>query len=487
MIRQPYFVILGAMRTGSNLLEKTLEALGDTACFGEAFNPSFIGGPFKEDVLGWTTAARDKNPLEFLAAMRASDPTKIAGFRLFNAHNDDILNHVLTDPACRRIVLRRDPVESYVSLKIARETGQWMLKNPLRRKLTRVLFDPVEFEEYREEIETHYRAIYSKMKKAGSLALHVDYADLLKPRFVARIIKHIGSVGAPPKEDVILRQNPESLTEKVINHAEMFSYLGREPEKPEHNAPVGLQSILFPRNDAFALAAIPGPGFEAAISMMHRMDQRLAGVAALPHGRMLGMASRGELYSTCRSSDEVSGRAVFALVCHPLRRLHRLFETEMFGAARRFSTIRGVLKDRLGYMPTPRMVGGPDCALGVDGHREAFLVFLSLVEEAEKREGSLLMQSEWCSQASHINALIEEVGEIAVFRTENLEDFIEWAGGHLTLNPLRTEDARFAEQRAKNSRLPIADICIPEILTTAFSLHFDDYEAFGYTSDPECF
>ena len=49
-------------------------------------------------------------------------------------------------PRCAKIVLTRNPVDSYVSRKIAQATGQWKLTNVKRRKDSTVRFDAEEFE-----------------------------------------------------------------------------------------------------------------------------------------------------------------------------------------------------------------------------------------------------------------------------------------------------------------------------------------------------
>ncbi|MEM7671208.1 MAG: nodulation protein NodH, partial [Pseudomonadota bacterium] len=123
-----YFVIIGTMRSGSNFLEKQIAASDDVVTYGEAFNPAFTGGPKRPDLAGWTVSDRDADPLGFLAALLDDAAPATMGFRLFNGHSDRLLAHVVDDPDCGVIVLRRDAAESFVSLRIAEATGQWLLK-----------------------------------------------------------------------------------------------------------------------------------------------------------------------------------------------------------------------------------------------------------------------------------------------------------------------------------------------------------------------
>ena len=119
------------MRTGSNLLETYLSENLDILCLGEAFNPSFIGYPNRSALLGISEKERDRNPMQLLHAIRDHTP-EIAGFRFFHDHDPRVLTAVLPDPECATIVLTRNPVDSYVSWKIAQATEQWKLTNVLK-------------------------------------------------------------------------------------------------------------------------------------------------------------------------------------------------------------------------------------------------------------------------------------------------------------------------------------------------------------------
>ena len=123
------FVVFAEMRTGSNFLEANLNAFDGIACHGEAFNPHFMGYPNSDPILGVDLATRDKDPLRLLTAVR-EDTTQLSGFRYFHDHDPRVFDVIMDDTRCAKIVLTRNPVESYVSWKIAQATGQ--------RKLTDV-------------------------------------------------------------------------------------------------------------------------------------------------------------------------------------------------------------------------------------------------------------------------------------------------------------------------------------------------------------
>ena len=121
-----YFVLFAEMRTGSNFLEVNLNEIDGLFCHGEAFNPAFICYPNRADIMGITEDMRDDDLFRLLTKIKEFSQG-MGGFRFFYDHDQRIIDQVLNDPKCAKIVLTRNPVDSYVSWKIAQATGQWKL------------------------------------------------------------------------------------------------------------------------------------------------------------------------------------------------------------------------------------------------------------------------------------------------------------------------------------------------------------------------
>lgn len=438
-MKPAYFAIIGAMRTGSNLLEKTLEALGDTACYGEAFNPGFIGGPVRESVPGWTVARRDADPRGFLEHLIELTPDRIPGFRIFDGHNRAVLDTVLADPSCARIVLRRDPVESYVSLKIARLTDQWMLRNPARRISARVRFDADEFAQYKARLDAHYAHAGAVMRSADTHALQIDYTDLTSPVVMARAAVHIGSTGQPPTRPPIVRQNTASMAEKVENYAEMCEALGLAPEPAADTAPVC--GLIVPKTLPVRFAAIPGAALLPAMAILNRLAADRAGEAPLSLGRLKDCVTEGTLFPTeetlepaCRAA--VAARPIFALTAHPLRRIFEQFAEDLFGAGWRQSILRRMVAQAVPGLPD----GGAafDIVDGWPGETRAaaFDAYLDLVHASLAGTGAILCPANWVPQSVLLDTLPGEAVVTHAFGLDAFDSCAAWLCEQTTAAPL---------------------------------------------------
>ena len=134
------FVMFAEMRTGSNHLEESLNSLPDVICYGEVYNPVFLGQHNRFDLLGYDMDRREADPIGLLDAIMAQSDG-LPGLRLFHDHDARVVARVLPDPRIAKIILTRNPLDSYVSRKIASETGQWRLTDARHHKTARIRFD----------------------------------------------------------------------------------------------------------------------------------------------------------------------------------------------------------------------------------------------------------------------------------------------------------------------------------------------------------
>lgn len=220
------FVILGAMRTGSNLLEQSLNAVPGIACHGELFNPVFVGYPKGDPPFGLIRDARDDDPSGVLAQLISAPG--LNGFRFFPGHDPRALRMVLGDRTCAKIILSRNPVDSFVSLAIARKTDQWKLGDVRNRRTARVHFDETEFNRHIDHLVSFRREVQKTLQVSGQTAFYLDYADLRTTGVIEGLLRFLGvKAVAPHPARSLVPQNPEPLTEKVANPREMTAALAR--------------------------------------------------------------------------------------------------------------------------------------------------------------------------------------------------------------------------------------------------------------------
>ena len=176
-----YFVVFAEMRTGSNFLKSNLNAFDGIECHGEAFNPHFIGYPKTTEILGISQETRDADPQTLLRNIK-HQASGIGGFRYFHDHDPRILDQCLADPKCAKIILTRNPVDSYVSWKIAKETGQWKLTDSKSRKDGQAPFEDDEFTAHLEALQAFQVTLLNTLQAAGQTAFmcHMKTCKALK-------------------------------------------------------------------------------------------------------------------------------------------------------------------------------------------------------------------------------------------------------------------------------------------------------------------
>lgn len=217
------FVIFAGMRTGSNLLEATLNANG-LACLGEAFNPYILGWPGHEEMYGMTLADRDADPLAlWQRIVQSRGARKIRGFRYFHDHDPRLFDPLMDDPTCAKIVLTRNPADSWVSTQLAYATDQWKLNETETPIAARVDFDPIAFRENLAANQSFLERIHHALQVRGQTAFWLNYDDLRDAGVMTGLVHWLGRTDiahVDPASDQV-PQNPREMADKVNNFEAM--------------------------------------------------------------------------------------------------------------------------------------------------------------------------------------------------------------------------------------------------------------------------
>ncbi|MGR3493734.1 nodulation protein NodH [Citreimonas sp.] len=395
------FVVFAEMRTGSNFLEANLNAFDGVTCHGEAFNPHFVGYPNREAVLSIDLKTRDRDPHALLRRIR--DEPGLGGFRYFHDHDPRILQTLLDDPRIAKIVLTRNPLDSYVSRKIAQATGQWKLTNVKRRKDALAVFDAAEFEAHMEALQSFQVQITGTLQRSGQTAFHVAYEDLQDVAVMNGLAKWLGVASRLEALDGGLkRQNPQPARDKVANADEMERALARldrfnlhrTPNFEPRRGPVVPSYLAAARTPLLYMPIRSGP--EAAVRRW------LAALDGVDEGALIGGFRQSGLRQWMRDRP---GFRSFTVIRHPLARAHDAFCSRILSTDEgAFLGIRRTLR-RAHDLPIPE--GAPDEGYDVDAHRAAFTAWLEFVKANLAGQTAIRVDGHWATQAQCLQGMAE--------------------------------------------------------------------------------
>lgn len=419
------FVVFAEMRTGSNFLEANLNAFDDLACHGEAFNPHFIGYPDCTEILGFTQAQRDRDPNAMLDAVAAAPG--LNGFRYFHDHDPRIIDRLMADERCAKVILTRDPLESYVSWKIARATGQWKLTDVKLRKEAKVRFDPLEYVNHVDALRAFRQQLTHQLQVIGQVPFRLTYEDLQSLEVVNGLAAFLGVTARLEHLDKALKvQNPASLAEKVSNHAEMAAALAArnasDPEQLPDFEPARFANVQSYVSGAVApliFLPIPGGPTEAVTAWLATLD----GVSPQELPRHLTQKSLRQWKRTH------PGHRSFTVLRHPLARAHHAFCKHILNVGPdTYGGIRNTLRRRYA-LPLPE--GGPDSSYRVSYHRSAFMAFLRFLRSNLKGQTAVRVDASWCSQAQQVQGFARFAVPDLVLREDELERGLSQLGASM--------------------------------------------------------
>ncbi|WP_434616679.1 nodulation protein NodH [Tabrizicola sp. M-4] len=454
------FVMFAEMRTGSNFLEANLNAIPGVTCHGEAFNPVFIGKKDQTEFLGVTLAERESDPALLLRRMRERTPG-LSGFRYFHDHDPRIFDLVMDDPRCAKIILTRNPVESYVSLLIARATGQWKLTNPKNLKQAKARFDAAEFQDHLDEVQQFQMRLLRALQARGQTAFYIDYEDIPDLAVLNGLAAFLGVEGRLEQVDNSLTvQNPEPLSEKVTNPAAMEQALSRLDRFNLSRTP-----NFEPRRNA----SIPGYAAAKSAPLLFMPIKGAPITPVLDWMSTLGGLERDFTHKTLRQWKRGHpGHRSFTILRHPLDRAHRAFRALEEGGLQ--PEQRNVLARVHGvHLPRPG-----DAFADTDARRGAFLAFLRFLKRNLSGQTGFRTDAGWASQSATLQGFALFQPPDLVLREETLTEGLAFLCGELGL---LAPDLRPARDEADAMLDAIRDAELEEAARDAYQR---DYLAFGF-------
>ncbi len=465
-----YFVVFAGMRTGSNLLESNINNFEGFECFGEAFNPNFIGYPNQTEMFGITPEMREADPLELIDKIKTSGPA-LAGFRYFHDHDPRVFDASVDDPRCAKIILTRNPVESYVSLKIARETGQWKLTNVKRRKDGRASFDAEEFERYFTQLQQFQQLLKTRIQASGQTAFYLTYEDLNCLEMINGLARYLGSdekldsLGGKLK-----KQNPGTLKDKVSNYADMQTALlgfdrfdlSRTPSLEPQRGPAVPGFVLAARSPLIYMPAKSGPDEEvcAWMSALDNVDQ--------------GDLHTGLNQQALRQWKLTNpGHRSFTVLRHPLARAHHAFCRKILQNGP--GSYPGIRKKLRNFHKVPLPGKLPNVAYDQTAHQQAFIAFLEFLRANLAGQTGVRVDAHWATQTAHLQGMAQFcLPDVIIRETDMLHELPALARQIGLTDPAPPSPA------GEDSPFGLKSIYNDEIEALAQSIYQRDYQMFGF-------
>lgn len=465
------FVLLAEMRTGSNFLEESLNQIDGLRCWGEAFNPHFTGNAGKTELAGLTILQRDRDPLRLLKAMdRQTDG--LAGFRFFHDHDRRVLDRVLPDPRCAKIVLTRNPLDSYVSLKIARTTNQWRLDDMTSAKTARIAFDAAEFRGHLAALGAFQVEVLRALQTSGQTAFYIAYEDVGEIDVLNGLAAWLGVRGRLDRVAQTTRvQNPSDLRDKVENYDEMIRSLGsvdhfglgRTPNFEPRRGPQ-VPSFVTARTAPLLFMPVAGAPSGAVESWLARLD----GAEVADLGRP---TSQKDIRRWKRERDRTRA---FTMLRHPVARLHDTFcRRVLMPGPDCFAEIRDTLR---GHYKLPIPEGAPGMGYNAAAHRAAFLAFARFVAGNLGGQTAIRVDPSWASQSSLLQGMAQFMLPDLILREDEAALHLQELATRIGL------DAPAWEEEPAPPPLPLSAIYDREIEETVRAIYRRDYIMLGFAA-----
>jgi len=471
MARFDSFVVFAEMRTGSNFLEANLNMFDGVRCLGEAFNPHFLGYPDKDSTLGMTLKDREADPVALLAKVKQANG--LNGFRYFNDHEPRVFDPIIDDESCAKIILTRNPVDSFISWKIAKATGQWKLTNVTHAKSQQVDFEAAEFQKHMSDLQAFQVTLLNRLQVSGQSAFYLAYEDLQSVEVMNGLAAFLGVEDRIKSLNKKLKkQNPESTASKVSNFDKMETSLAKLDRFNLNRTP-NFEPRRGPTIPNFAAAPETALLFMPMRSGPNQFIRKwLASLDKKRPNDLRDDFTQKELREWLQENVE---HRSFTVLRHPVARAHTAFcERILTTGEGGFPEIRATLKRVHDLpLPEPEDIGSYDA----EKHHAAFLAFLRFLKGNLSAQTSVRVDGSWASQS----ALLQGMAEFKV------PDVV------LRESDMRNQLALLASQFGKKQMLRVPDETDPlagrlakvydaEIEAAARAAYVRDYEAFGFAN-----
>ncbi|RNF34765.1 sulfotransferase family 2 domain-containing protein [Paracoccus methylarcula] len=459
------FVIFAEMRTGSNLLEATLNAIKKVTCFGEAFNPYMMGWPDKDELQGVTREEREADPMLLLNKL-FDKPGHLPGFRYFHDHDPRVFDAIMDDRSCAKIILTRNPLESYVSTRLAWETNQWKLNETETPIPASIEYDGEEFRQMLSDIREFQLSVMHRLQTSGQSSFWLGYSDLRDSEVMTGLMHWLGRTDlqrVDPASDQV-PQNPRSMEDKVSNFQEMQADLHKL--------------------DPFALSQIPNfeprrgpavPSFitsEAGAGLIYMPVKCGVAISQQEWFKALGAVTRDYTQGSLRQwKRQHPGHRSFTILRHPL---HRAWDAFLHLLSEAKPELRQLMRE------THRVPLPEDAALAEMGDDQVIPLFRDFLEFLGRNlngQTTLPTHPHWASQSAVLAGFGRFAQADMLLREDRLEEDIAYLCRTAGISDPQAE-------KLEPGSYP-AFLSDKDLISAARAAYMRDYVAFGFPKSPK--
>lgn len=313
--------ILGTMRTGSNLLERIMTQNPEIIGAGELFNPNFIFRRAKSEYHGITIPDRDANPDGLLQKAIEVNAPRLPLFRFFPDHSPAALESILNDPRIAKILLKRNPIDSFISVEIARRNTQWILTRREKDVAeVRFTFREAEFQNWLSTSDQFYEGIEARLRAMGQEFYEIAYENIKNYGMLDELAEFLAlQAGWPQFIEPLERQNPRA-RESYLKNPESLETLQAPDWQPRQidnrlPEPIIAQSYFAPK---LGLVFVPIFG-NSDQNELEVLRQRNEAEPVLIHTK--------DVAKLLQNNPELRA---YTRVIHPMDRIYLIFMRHLF-------------------------------------------------------------------------------------------------------------------------------------------------------------
>ncbi|MFN4154800.1 MAG: Stf0 family sulfotransferase [Paracoccaceae bacterium] len=223
------FLIVGLPRSGTTYLMSLLNAHEDVTCSGEVFNPYSIIETGEPDYDLRRIFARDAAPRYFMKGFferYEAGPWKRVGFKLMLGHNIRLLTQLpeLSDVSII-YVHRQNRLAQVASYLKAVQTSNWAQTTRSRDMKQKIVASPQMISHQWHEYASMDFLFAAWLETLPSPKITVEYRDLFKPDFNARICGFLGIAPDPEMKSPLIKQGANRILDRFEAPDPIESYM----------------------------------------------------------------------------------------------------------------------------------------------------------------------------------------------------------------------------------------------------------------------